>query len=302
MLNVLVTGANGFIGRYCLKGLGDICNVLGFNHNALDVTNFDDFLRIKNISVDAVVHTAGLLSIDIGKYTPGDYFRVNLGGTYNVCEFCRRNDVGVIVFMMTHSDVNCSDSLLISEDTPRCFGGPAVPYVVSKTASLDMIESYSREYGIRSVSLRLPGVRGYGSRDSFYGCVFHQFIKKAIGSDPIEIWGGHKTVRDFVYVKDVVRAIGLVLSNTNAYGLYNISMGRGYTIEDEAKAIIKVFSPDGNPSELVYRPDIPEVRTRSYVFDISKAHNDFGFHPLFFYEDALRDIKKEMEKEQGKIK
>ena len=144
--------------------------------------------------------------------------------------------------------------------------------------------------------MRFPGIRGYGSRDTHYNCVFHQFIQKAIRSEPIEIWGEHKTVRDLVYIKDVVAAIIGALKSKNAKGLYNIGSGKGMTIEEEAKAIIKAFSPPDNPSEIIYRPDIEEVRKRSYIFDISKAKRDFGYSPKYSYEEALIDYKKEMKR------
>jgi len=171
-----------------------------------------------------------------------------------------------------------------------------LPYIISKIAGINFIEGYSRDYGIQGIFLRFPGIRGYGSRDTHYNCVFHQFIQKAIRSEPIEIWGEHKTVRDLVYIKDVVAAIIGALKSKNAKGLYNIGSGKGMTIEEEAKAIIKAFSPPDNPSEIIYRPDIEEVRKRSYIFDISKAKRDFGYSPKYSYEEALIDYKKEMKR------
>lgn len=295
MKNVLITGAGGFIGRYTVSELSKKFHIFPFDRKTLNITKPEDFNKIPK-GIDAVVHPAGLLSIDAHKSM--EYFKVNIGGTYNVCEFCRVNDIKNIIFIMTHSDVNRSDNVLISENTPRKYGGTAVPYIISKIAALELIQNYGKEYGIRDVAFRLPGVRGYGSRDSFYNCVFHQFIQKAIRGEPIEIWGEHKTVRDFVYIKDVTRAIESALGNDNAHGLYNIAIGKGHTIEDEANAIIDVFSPDGKKSRIVYRPDIPEVRTRSYIFDITKAEKDFGFKPKYSYRDGLVDMKKIMDREK----
>ena len=81
----------------------------------------------------------------------------------------------------------------------------------------------------------------------------------------------------------------------DAVGLYNIGTGIGVTIEDEAKAIIKVFSPPNNPSEILYRPDIEGIQRRGFIYDISKAKRDLGYYPKFSCEDALKDYKKEME-------
>jgi UDP-glucose 4-epimerase len=308
---IIVTGATGFIGRYLVDQLvEDGVEVVatgksergkayykkaGIPFVRLDITKEEDFDNLPRENVDAVVHLAALLSIDIEKWKPKDYLRINALGTYNVLEYCRKSGSKKIIYAMTHSDVNRAKEVVITENTPKEFGG-ALPYIISKIAGINFIEGYSRDYGIQGIFLRFPGIRGYGSRDTHYNCVFHRFIQKAIRSEPIEIWGEHKTVRDLVYIKDVVAAIIGALKSEKANGLYNIGSGKGITIEDEARAIIKVFSPPDNPSKIIYQPDIEEVRKRSYIFDISKAKRDFDYSCKYSYEEALRDYKKEMEK------
>jgi len=144
-------------------------------------------------------------------------------------------------------------------------------------------------------------VRGYGSRYvSFWDgrpevSVFRMFVAKAMRGEPIEIWGEHKTVRDLVYVKDVVAAFIGALNSEKASGLYTIGSGVGLTIDQEAKAIIAAFSPPDKPSKIVYRPDIAEVKRKDQIFSIEKAKRDFGYVPKYSYEAAMRDFKKEME-------
>jgi UDP-glucose 4-epimerase len=344
---IIVTGATGFVGRYLVDqlvadGVGVVatgksergkayCKKAGIPFVLLDVTKEEDFNNLPKENVDAVVHLAALLSIDVAQWTAKDYLMTNALGTYNVLEYCRKSGSKKIIYAMTHSDVNRSKDLVITEETPREFGstvgpGNTLPYIVSKIAAMNFIEVYtkedfekppktsenttkvykeetitrgksksSKEAGIQGIILRFPGIRGYGSRDSHYDTVFHRFIQKAIRSEPIEIWGEHKTVRDLVYIKDVIAAIISALKSEKANGLYNIGSGKGMTIEDEAKAIIKVFSPPDNPPKIIYRPDIKEVRKRSYIFDISKAKRDFGYSPKYSYEEAMIDYKKEME-------
>ena len=310
---IMVTGASGFIGRYLVDRLiKDGIEVLATGRSEkgkgyykrvdipfiqVDITKEEDFDKLPKEGVDAVVHLAALLSIDAERWRAKDYLLTNALGTYNILEYCRKSNIKKIIYAMTHSDVNRSKDLIITEETPREFGG-ALPYIVSKISAMKFIEGYSRDYGIQGICLRFPGIRGYGSRDTYYNCVFHQFVQKAIKSEPIEIWGEHKTVRDLVYVKDVVAAIIETLKSKKANDLYNIGSGVGLTIEDEAKAIIKVFSPKDNPSKLRYRPEIEEVRKRSYIFDISKAKRDFGYSPKYSYEGAMKDYKKEMERKE----
>lgn len=316
---ILVTGANGFIGRYLVDELaregrevvaiGTSKEVEGYykkrgiRYLPLDIRNDKDLDQIG--PVDAVVHLAGLLSIDVEGWTPRDYFLSNALGTYNVMEYCRKQKVGTVVFSMTHSDMNKAEEVVITESTPQQYGGvretgSPLPYIISKIAGLNIINVYAKECNIRQVVMRLPGIRGFGSQDTLHNCVFHQFIEKAIKGEPIEIWGKHETKRDFVYIKDVVQAISKALDNENARGTYNIGMGKGLTILEEAEDIISVFSDPKKKSPIVFRPDIAELRTRSYIFDYSKAKKDFGFEPMYSYRDGLVDFKKEKELDRFK--
>jgi len=317
---ILVTGANGFIGRYLVDRLvadgveviatgtstsvDDYYGQRGIRYEHVDIRQAEDFDRLP--PANAVVHLAGKLSIDAENWSPEDYFLTNALGTYNVLEYCRKSEAEVMVYSMTHSDMNKSPTVLIKADTPQNYGGvremgSPIPYIISKIAGMNAIQAYANDGLIRPAVFRLPGIRGFGSRDTFHNCVFHQFIQKAIKGQPIEIWGEHATRRDFVYVKDVVNAIVMALENEGADGTYNIGTGHGLTILEEAEAIIEAFSDPDNRSELVFRPDIEEVRKRSYSFDYTKAFEDFGWKPQFSYQDGLVDFKREMELDRFKI-
>ena len=324
---IIVTGATGFVGRYLVDQLvrdgfdvlatgrskagEEYYNKQGIPFARLDITQENDFDKLPKQGVEAIAHLAALLSIDVEQWTPMEYIMTNALGTYSVLEYCRRNSVSKVIYAMTHSDVNRAKEIDITEETSRQFGstrdatghGHTLPYIVAKIAGVNFIEGYVRDNTIQQgIVFRFPGIRGYGSRDSHYNTVFHQFIQKSIKSQPLEIWGEHKTVRDILYVKDAVGAIISALRNEKVNGLYNIGSGKGLTIEDEAKAIIKIFSPPDNPSKLIYRPDIEEVRKRNYIFNISKAKRDLGWGPKYSYEEAMADYKKEMERGYFEIK
>lgn len=289
-MKVMVTGADGFVGRYLVKELIK----QRYDVRALGRREWDIRYPARNLfyDVDIVVHCAALLMIN--GHLAEEYFLTNVLGTYNVLELCRKAGAKMI-YLMTHSDVNASDCTYISEDTEQWYvGSPEViAFITSKVAAMKMVEAYNDSGYLEGVILRLANIRGVGSQDTKYNCVFHQFIEKAKKGEPIELWGALKTVRDLIYIKDIVDAI---ISSFNAPpGLYNIGSGKGLTIEQEARAIAQVFNPPGKQSQFIYRPDIEEVRKRSCIFEIDKAYREFGWYPKYDYVQGLFDMKTIME-------
>lgn len=161
---------------------------------------------------------------------------------------------------------------------------------------MDFIEHYYQEYGLSTIIFRLAGVYGYGRYES----AFELFVRQASAGAPIEIWGDPSPVRDGIYIKDVVSAIRKAITNSKVTGLYNLASGKGISLEDRIKDIIKVFCPKNKSSEIVYRPEIPNG-IRSYVYDISETKKALEWEPQYSYEAMLEDYKLEMERQYFEI-
>ena len=318
---IVVTGATGFIGTYLVDELvKEKFDVLatGRNRSAelyykkagipftrLDVTKEEDFDKLPNEGVDSVVHLAALLPANVRNYVAKDYININVIGTINVLEYCRKNNVNKIISTTSYADVQnlWKKRKPISEDSCRnfkFFGDHAI-YVISKNTSTDIIENYSQEYGMYGIVFKLPPVYGYGPHSEiyvdgkYYKSGFQVFLEKAIKGEDIEIWGDSQIERDVVYIKDVVSGFILALKSNRAQGLYNISSGVSLSLSEQVKTTIKVFSSKEKKSKIIYRPDKKNVST-SYIFDIRKAKEDFGYKPKFVpFEKMLIDYKKEME-------
>ena len=323
---IVVTGANGFVGRYLVNQLiENNYEVLAITSSALNTQYFEEKNipyevvditdmeliedRLPGTKVEAVIHLAALLRVEMGKYTPDQFLMVNGMGTYNMLEYCRKNKIKKFIYSMTHSDIDGSADTIISPETKREYtssyedGENVYPFIFGKMMGADLVLAYDRDRQIKNgLVYRISKIRGFGSRDTRYSCVFHNLIEKAMAGDDIEIWGKHKTFRDMIYVKDVVSAlIAGIEKEKDVHGLYTIGSGTGTTIEDEVKAIVNAFSLEGRESKIIYRPEIEEVRTKSTVFDISKAKKDLNWSPLYSYEEAMKDYKKEMVYGMSKI-
>lgn len=100
---------------------------------------------------------------------------------------------------------------------------------------------------------------------------------------------------DIIYVKDVAEAFLKAIESDKTYGLYNMTSGTELELEDQVKAVIEVFGNPEKKSKIVYRPEKPN-NTPSFLFDMTKAKEDFGFVPKYTnYLDIMKDYKKELE-------
>jgi UDP-glucose 4-epimerase len=325
---IIVIGASSEIGTYLVDELVDQKRDIfvttlkhrtdifyrnkGILHAKLDISKESDFENLPKENVEAVILLAGLLPANLTEYDPKfykDYIDVNIHGTLNVLEYCRKTKAKKIIFANSHSDISGlwnSGRAITEEDRHMInFKGDHAVYIISKITAMDLIEHYHQEYGVQGISLRLPAVYAYSPRKGlvingkFIKAGFNIFIEKAMRSEPIEIWGNPEKGKDLVYVKDVVSAfIGAVDSN-NAHGLYNVATGISTSLEDEVKGIIEVFSPSGQPSEIIYNQNKPD--TISYLYDISKAKRDLGYVVRYPYIKMLEDFKKEMTRQPSRF-
>lgn len=320
---IIVTGATGFVGRYLVDYLvkagekvvaagrtrkyDDFFKALGVPFAPLDVTIPESFMQLPSESVKAFVHLAALIPAQVQDIHTDAFVKTNTLGTFYALEHCRKNGIKTFLLTTTLYEGMGHTQLPINEAMGRNYAltGDHASYVISKIAASEYVEHYSQEYGIQGIVLRFTGLLGFGRQEGFWAdgqfhpSAFEVFYRRAKAGQPIEIWGAHQARRDSLYVKDAVRAIHMAISTPRAQGLYVIGSGAGRTNEEEAKAFAKVFGSDGRPAPLVYRPEIPE-KSKSYYFDIGKARRDFGWEPIYSYEDILRDY--DMEVQSGRFK
>lgn len=322
---VVVIGATGFIGMYTVEALleagkevvatgrnrelGKKLEHMGARFIPLDITCEADFEKLPTENVDGVILLAGLLpanakaDLDVNE-NAADYFRVNVIGTINVLEYCRKNHIRKVIGNCSYSDVSGAwgKGYPITEEEPRSFKftGDHAVYVISKNASNDVMEYYNQQHHMQCAWFRFPPVYGVGPHGTIYvnGKAYKSgiatFIDNAKEGKDIELWGNPHIKRDIIYVKDVARAYVLALESDKTYGLYNMTSGTELDLEEQAKAVIKVFGED-NTSKLVYRPEKAN-NTPSFLYSMEKAKKDFDFVPEYTnYYDMMVDYKKELE-------
>lgn len=322
----IIIGASSFIGVYTVdEFLKQGCEVvvtgrnnkfkehyddLGVKYINLDLTNEADYNRLPKEGVEGVILLSGLLpanaevNLDIDE-NAAEYFRVNTIGTINVLEYCRKNGIKRVISNCSYADV-CGvwGKRVITEDEPRdyIYKGDHAVYVFSKNAANDTMEYYNQQHGMKNAWFRFPPVYGVGPHD----CLFINgrlkksglkvFIDNASEGKDICIFGNPNLSRDIVYVKDVAHAFYLAMKSDKTSGLYNMTSGRGVTLQEQAEVIAELFaqSPD-KKSKITYKPEVGN-NTSSYLFSMEKAKNDFGFEPAYAdFRVMMTDYKRDLD-------
>lgn len=300
---ILVTGRN--------DKFRDYYEAKGVQYLNLDLSKDEDFEQLPKENVQGVILLSGLLPANVPVNLDEDenaidYFEINTKGTIRVLEYCRKNGIPRLISNSSYADVRnaWSGDKAITEDEPRDFvySGDHAVYVMSKNAACDVMEYYNQQHGMSNAWFRFPPVYGVGPHGSLFinGTYVKSglqiFIEKAQAGEDIVIFGNKDLSRDVVYVKDVAHAYYLAMKNPKTYGLYNMTSGKGVTLQEQAEVIADLFkqSPDMK-STIVYKPEITN-NTPSYLFSMEKAKRDFDFVPQYSdFRTMMTDYKKDMD-------
>ena len=231
-MNILVTGAAGFIGYHlCSKLLDKGIRVIGVDSlndyydislkkarlTQLDVKSNSNNWEFKNISIEsfgsinslfeknkpiAVVNLAAQAGVRYSIDNPNAYFQSNLLGFGNILECCRHNKVKHLIYASSSSVYGGNINLPFSEK--QGVNHPVSLYAASKRANELMAHSYSHLYDLATTGLRFFTVYGPWGRPDM---ALFLFTKAILSNKPIKIFNGGNMIRDFTYVDDIVDSL-----------------------------------------------------------------------------------------------
>jgi nucleoside-diphosphate-sugar epimerase len=296
----LVTGGAGFIGSHLVDTLvKEGCDVVvlddlsagslsNLKHVKDKITFYRGDIQDQKILMKAsencevIFHLAALVSVTKTVDNPVDSAFINDIGTLLVLESARQSKVKRVVLSSSSAVYGDDPFLPKHENMPP---KPMSPYAVQKLTGELYARIYYDLYGLETVCLRYFNV--YGPRQdpsSPYSGVISIFMTKAVSKKPPVIYGDGKQYRDFVFVKDVVKANLLAATADDAAGqIFNIGTGKHVSI-NSLWDMISLFS--GLNIEPEYLPPRPGDIIES-VANIEQAKSALGFEPDYLFEKGL---------------
>ena len=291
----LITGGAGFIGSHIAERLARENEVIildnlrtGFEENVkgLNVNFVKGDIRDKALvttlakDTTAIFHLAALVSVPESLQLIHECVEMNTLGTLHVLEAAKENGNCKVVF--SSSAANYGDSEVLPK-IETMVPEPMTPYAVTKLDGEYYLNMYKNQWEVPTVSLRYFNV--FGPRQnpkSAYAAAVPIFINQALQNKPITIYGDGLQTRDFIYIKDVVKAN--VLASQKGSGTYNVALGHSTSILALAKKIIDITNSTSKLTLLDERPgDIKHSQA-----DITKL-DKLGFKPDYTIDQALAE-------------
>jgi UDP-glucose 4-epimerase len=308
MKNYLITGGAGFIGSHLSDALlarGDKVTILDnlststrkINDNVnftlgsiLDIATVDEVVR----NCDEVFHLAASVGVFSILNKPLESLINNITGTENVLKSCLKYSKPI--FIASSSEIyGKNNKIPLSEDSDRILGSPLLSrwsYSEAKAVDESLAIFYFRELDVKVRLARFfntVGPRQVGN----YGMVLPRFINMAINNEPITVYGDGNQTRCFAHVKDVVRAILLIVDSPHSVGeLFNVGNDKQISIMNLAKKIIKITQSKSKIITLPYSEAYPKgfEDMQRRVPDLSKIKSVLGWQPEISLDQIIKDV------------
>lgn len=300
-MKALITGVNGFVGKYLSKYLIDKgYNVYGtvieddvqmdnVNIKKMNLLNKKEVNEtIKSINPDYIYHLAGQSAVGLSWKEPTLTMNVNINGTINLLDAVRENNIDTKVLIIGSSD---EYGVIKPEDCPireEKRLNPASPYAISKMAQEEISKLYVSSYKMNLIMVRAFNHIGPMQGKNF---VVSDFASKIAdiekGAEPVIRVGNLEAYRDFTDVRDIVHGYVMLMESGKIGEVYNIGSGNAYRVQEILDILLSLSNTkikvEIDPEKL--RPsDVPIIQC-----DNSKIKAHVNWVPQYDIKNTLKD-------------
>lgn len=313
-MNVLVTGAAGFIGshlaeRLCARGdrVTGLDNFDGFYPREVKQRNvaglgtqpgfsliegdLRDPLAIDRAfaaaeatgPIDAVVHLAALAGVRPSLEDPVRYAEVNVTGTVRLLESCHRRRVRNVIFASS-SSVYGAFSQVPFREADVC-AHPVSPYAATKRSGELVAFTAHHLHGLNLTCLRFFTVYGPRQRPDL---AIHKFTRLISAGLPIQLYGDGSTSRDYTWVDDIIDGVVASIEQQRRdaqpqYRIYNLGGSQTTPLRE---LVDRISAALGKSPSIEWKPEQPGDMNRTLA-DVTLSRRDLGYAPRVSIEDGI---------------
>src|SRR3989304_7147432 len=304
-MNILVTGGAGFIGSHlcerlislgskviCIDNFDNFYDPLVKENNISEIaaskyfklyrSDITDLRQIEKIfsetSIDMGIHLAARAGVRPSIQNPLLYERVNILGTMNLLECCKKYNIPKFIFASSSSVYGGNKKLPFSEEDN--VDHPVSPYAATKKAGELICYTYYDLYKISIYCFRFFTVYGPRQRPEM---AIHKFTRLILGGEEIEIYGDGSSSRDYTYIDDVISGITKSLNTVKGFEIINLGNSKTVKLLDLIKLI---ETATGEKALLKFIGRQPGDVFATYA-DIRKAGKMLKYFPETNIEEGL---------------
>jgi UDP-glucose 4-epimerase len=313
-MKVLITGGAGFIGSHLaeehlkrgdevyiiddlstgsMENIGRVKELSNFHYYLDSVTNHHLVAELVDLC-DAVYHLAAAVGVRLIIESPVKTIETNIRGTEVLLHHAAKKRKRVLI-ASTSEVYGKRDRVPFSEDDDLVMGATNKgrwSYACSKAIDEFLAIAYWKEKKVPTTITRLFNTVG-PRQTGRYGMVIPNFVRQALSSEDITVYGDGSQSRCFTHVSDVVGALIRLIESQKAVGeVYNIGSDREVTILELAERVKSLTGSDSRiifmPYDQAYEEGFEDMLRR--IPDLSKLHKLIGYQPAFDLDEILNNV------------
>lgn len=275
-METIITGGLGYVARRLTPMLQNPTILdcrdepIDFPYNYIqhDITKPLQKLKL----IDAVIHLAAITGNEDCSKNPVKARKVNVEGTRNMLEFCRKNDVEQFVFASTCGIYRSKNPI----------------YMNTKYQGEQLCKEYTENYGLKTSILRFANIYGPGFLYKKKLTVIHKFVLQALLDYPLTVVGNGLQLRDFVYVDDVCQAILYALEHKTS-GIRYVGWNDNISIGDLADFISTVMDIFFDKKIVITHTYVEHEEEPQKIY-IPKQHLNWKWRPNVDLNEGIENI------------
>lgn len=291
-MKILIIGSKGFIGSHCVKYFTnkqfDVFEADIVQDNKKDYTflekenaNFEQ-LFIKN-KFDVCINATGSANVKFSFKNPFIDFNLNVANVSKILDAIYKYNKNCKFINFSSASVYGNPKYLpIDENHPL---KPISPYGLHKLQSEKLLYEYSKFFGLQTLSLRIFSAYGEGLKKQ----LFWDLYQKTLSNINVELFGTGQESRDFIYIKDLVKVIDLIIENVIFNGeSINVANGNEILIKE---AVASFFDVLNNKTNYRFTGNIKQGDPKNWKADIEKL-NKIGYKNKYSLIEGLTNYAK----------
>ncbi|MBS5937908.1 GDP-mannose 4,6-dehydratase [Clostridium sp.] len=317
MRTILVTGGAGFIGSHLSESLlkegNKVLIIDNFNNyydpaikrnnveevkktcidNNIPLDNYKVFegdIRDKEFlaevfsnEIDSIMHLAAMAGVRPSIQDPALYYDVNITGTVNLLEMCRKNNIKQFVFASSSSVYGNNEKVPFAENDR--VDNPISPYAATKKSGELLCHTYHHLFDMNIACLRFFTVYGPRQRPDL---AINKFTTLILEDKEIPFYGDGTTSRDYTFVEDIVTgivsSINFVNTDKKVFEIFNIGGDKTVSLIEMVEIIEEALNKKAKLNRLPMQPgDVNRT-----CADISHSREVIGYNPETTFKEGIK--------------